>query len=76
MRIGIDIDGVLTDISRFYLDYRAKFALENNIDEIADPNGYEIEDILNLEKECIKNFGKSMTIIILKQNILGNLHQK
>lgn len=46
MIIGIDIDGVLTDISRFYLDYGAKFALENNINEIADPDGYEIEDMI------------------------------
>lgn len=56
MKIGIDIDGVLTDISRFYLDYGAKFALENNIDEIADPNGYEIEDILNLKEGVHKEF--------------------
>ncbi len=56
MKIGIDIDGVLTDISRFYLDYGAKFALENNIDEIANPNGYEIEEILNLEEGTHKKF--------------------
>ena len=56
MKIGIDIDGVLTDISKFYLDYGAKFALEKNIDEIADPDGYEIEDILNLEKGVHKEF--------------------
>lgn len=31
MRIGIDIDGVLTDIERFILDYGSKFCYENNI---------------------------------------------
>ena len=50
MKIGIDIDGVLTDLSRFYLDYGAKFAFENNIEKTLNPNGYEIEEILNLEE--------------------------
>ena len=31
MRIGIDIDGVLTNIERFILDYGSKFCYENNI---------------------------------------------
>lgn len=58
MKIGIDIDGVLTDISRFYLDYGAKYAFENNIDKIAEPNGYEIEEILDLEKDAHIEFWK------------------
>lgn len=58
MKIGIDIDGVLTDISRFYLDYGAKFAFENNIGKLANPNGYEIEDILDLEADAHKEFWK------------------
>ena len=31
MRIGIDIDGVLTNIERFIIDYGSKFCIENNI---------------------------------------------
>ncbi len=31
MRIGIDIDGVLTDIERFIVDYGTKFCIENNL---------------------------------------------
>ncbi len=58
MKIGIDIDGVLTDISRFYLDYGAKFAFENNIEEIAKPDGYEIEEILNLDEGAHIDFWK------------------
>lgn len=58
MKIGIDIDGVLTDISRFYLDYGAKYAFENNIDKIAEPNGYEIEEILDLGKDAHIEFWK------------------
>lgn len=50
MKIGIDIDGVITDLSRFYLDYGTKFAFENDIDKIENPNGYEIEEILGLQE--------------------------
>ena len=32
MNIGIDIDGVLTDIARFAADYGIKFCYENNLD--------------------------------------------
>ena len=31
MRVGIDIDGVLTNIERFIIDYGSKFCFENNI---------------------------------------------
>lgn len=31
MRIGIDIDGVLTNIEQFLLDYGSKFCVENNL---------------------------------------------
>lgn len=58
MKIGIDIDGVLTDLSRFYIDYGTKYAFENNIDKLANPNGYEIEEILNIEKGSYIEFWK------------------
>ena len=31
MRIGVDIDGVLTDIERFIIDYGSKFCIENKL---------------------------------------------
>ena len=31
MRIGIDIDGVITDIERFIADYGTKYCIENNM---------------------------------------------
>lgn len=48
MRIGIDIDGVLTDIEQFQLDYGSKFAAKYGKEEIINPNGYEINDIYNI----------------------------
>ena len=31
MRIGIDIDGVLTNMEQFLIDYLSKYCVENNI---------------------------------------------
>ena len=44
MRIGIDIDGVLTDLARFVSDYGIKFCYDNNIEyKIKDDSYYESE---------------------------------
>ena len=52
MKIGIDIDGVLTNDDDFVLEYATKFCYENNIDFYKDPYLWETrkfnwaEDIL------------------------------
>ena len=40
MRIGIDIDGVLTDVERFQLDYGSNFFAKYN-KFVINPKGYE-----------------------------------
>lgn len=42
MRIGIDIDGVLTDIEQWQLDYGSKFYYEKYGLNIVIYKGYEI----------------------------------
>ncbi len=32
MKIGIDIDGVLTNVEQFSIDYFSKYCFENNIE--------------------------------------------
>ena len=39
MRIGIDMDGVLTDLTRFVTDYGIKFCYENHIKYKIHPKG-------------------------------------
>ena len=56
MRIGIDIDGVLTDIERWQLDYGSKFYYENYNKEIINPKGYETNEIFNSDIECDDQF--------------------
>ena len=52
MKIGIDIDGVLTNIERWQLDYGSKFYYENYNKEIINPKGYETNEIFNSDVEC------------------------
>lgn len=47
MRIGIDIDGVLTDIERWKLDYGSKFYYEKYNKRIVNPKGYETIEVFN-----------------------------
>lgn len=45
MRIGIDIDGVLTNIEQWQLDYGSKFYYNHYKKEIVNHKGYETYDI-------------------------------
>ena len=47
MRTGIDIDGVITDLNTFYLDYCSKYCLEKNRGELINPNAYITLDMYN-----------------------------
>ena len=49
MRIGIDIDGVLTDIEQWQLDYGSKFYFEKYNKQILDNEGYETTDIFKVD---------------------------
>lgn len=50
MRIGIDIDGVLTDIEKWQLDYGSKFFSKYN-KQIIKFDGYEISEIFGVSDE-------------------------
>lgn len=50
MRIGIDIDGVLTDVNRFILDHLSKFCVENNIDYCVGESFYDESKTFGIDK--------------------------
>ena len=56
MRIGIDIDGVLTDLEKFQFDYGSKFAFEKCNKELVNANGYEIKEIYSISDEQCDDF--------------------
>ncbi len=57
--IGIDIDGVLTDIEQWQLDVGGKFFSEFN-KSVVDKDGYEITEIFNVSKELDSEFWKNV----------------
>ena len=56
MRIGIDIDGVLTDVERFELDYFSKYLVKNNIEYTVGASGYSIGETFNVSKQTEVSF--------------------
>lgn len=56
MRIGIDIDGVLTHLEQFYIDYASKFCGENDIEYCFGNYGYSVSETLGISALDEKNF--------------------
>ena len=56
MRIGIDIDGVFTDLRQFHIDYGSKYCYENNIDFSYDLSYFDIASTFNITKDLEKDF--------------------
>ena len=56
MRIGIDIDGVLTDIEQFVIDYISKYCVENKIKYNIGDYDYNYSKTFNITDEQEENF--------------------
>lgn len=56
MKIGIDIDGVLTDIESAIIDYGSKFCHDNNVEYKINIGEYDTNKILNISKNQEDNF--------------------
>ena len=59
MRIGIDIDGVLTNIEQYIIDYFTKYCVENNIEYIMEKSNYDFYKSFNVSKEVENEFWKT-----------------
>ena len=62
MRIGIDIDGVLTDIERFMIDYGSKFFIDNNLPLTIRPGFYDDVKMFNCTEEQAAEFWRDNII--------------
>lgn len=58
MRIGIDIDGVLTDIEQWQLDYGSKYFYEKFGKDIVNYKAYETTDIFDIDSRLDDEFWK------------------
>lgn len=55
MKIGIDIDGVLTDFEKWQLEVGSKFFIKYN-KNIVNPDGYDSDTVFNVTKEIDSEF--------------------
>ena len=58
MKIGIDIDGVLTDIEQCQLDIGSKFFFEKYNKKIENANEYELKEIFDVDEKLDDEFWK------------------
>lgn len=56
MRIGIDIDGVLTNLDQFMIDYFSKFCVENNVDYKIGEFDYNVYKTFGVSEEVDSAF--------------------
>lgn len=56
MRIGIDIDGVITNIEQFILDYISKYCVENGIKYTIGESNYDYCKTFNITKDQEMDF--------------------
>ncbi|UWG96972.1 hypothetical protein LPY66_19215 [Dehalobacter sp. DCM] len=54
MRIGLDIDGTLTDFEKFILDNSSKYMKNKHDLDIININGYDVDEVFDIENELIK----------------------
>lgn len=59
MRIGIDIDGVITNIEQFVINNISKYCVENKVEYKIDTSHYDFCKIFNISKEIELEFWKS-----------------
>lgn len=84
MRIGIDIDGVLTDIERFVADYLSKYCIENNIEYKIGESSYNVHETFNISKEqgnnfwdtCIEDYAKNEKARPFAREVIEKLKQE
>lgn len=83
MRIGIDIDGVLTDIEQWQLDYGSKFYFEKYGKEIQNNEGYETTEIFKVDSklddefwtEYFKDYSINVDVRKLASEVIQKLKQ-
>lgn len=69
MRLGVDIDGVLTDIEQFELDYGSKYYLTKTGHHLDKPNGYGSDQIFDANNEEDCNFWGESNIWLHQRTI-------
>ena len=67
MRIGIDIDGVFTDLEQYHIDYGCKYCIDNNIEFSINLSRYDMAGAFNMTKEQELDFWNQYLIPYAKE---------
>ncbi len=68
MRIGINVDGVLTNMEQWQLDYGSKFFLSNHNTEVANHKAYDASEVFAVEENKSLDFwNKYLKIYVTKE---------
>lgn len=83
MKIGIDIDGVLTNDDDYILDHAIKYCYENNINSYVDPTRYETkkfdwnnETLDDYRSKYFYNYCKNEPARRFASEVINKLHQE
>ena len=68
MNIGIDIDGVLTDVRKFVIEEGSKYCKEHNKGELINPDVYEMKEMFGWNLATIFNFWRKNIFKYAKEN--------
>lgn len=75
MKIGLDVDGVLTNLEEYQLKYGKKYFLKKNPNLVIDETGYDICDIFHCTKEEREKFWtKYIWKYCLSESVQGALN--
>lgn len=72
MRIGIDIDGVLTNMLREMVDYGTKFCYEHGVNYSINLNGYYEDEILGISDDEVRKFWKEYLLQYMEKCPIRN----
>lgn len=76
MKIGIDIDGTITNFEKFILDNSQKYMMDNYGLEIVNSNGYDIDEMYDLENTFLKRGYSEHSAIAEAKKIMDKFWEK
>lgn len=72
MNIGIDIDGVLTDVKKFTIEQGLKYCEENKKGKLVNPNAYNSDEVFDWDEETDNEFWLKNIFLYAKENPVIN----
>lgn len=68
MNIGIDIDGVLTDIRKFTIEHGVKYCEENKKGKLINPDSYNSEKVFDWDRKTDLDFWAKNIFLYASEN--------